>query len=74
MPSIKIAQGESHGLIVRTGAGKTTMFNLIAGSLKPSGCAVLLTMRIDDSRRSSGASASGSGRTFQIPRLFRQMS
>jgi len=72
--SINIAQGEVAGLIGPNGAGKTTLFNLIAGSLKPSGGAVLLNeSRIDDLATHKRLDL-GLGRTFQIPRLFAEMS
>jgi branched-chain amino acid transport system ATP-binding protein len=72
--SLIVRQGEIAGLIGPNGAGKTTLFNLIAGSLKPSeGQVTLNRHRIDDLppyRRL----ALGLGRTFQIPRLFAEMS
>ena len=72
--SLKVGQGEIAGLIGPNGAGKTTMFNLLAGSLKPSeGEVVLNGSRIDD-LAAHHRLALGMGRTFQIPRLFGQMS
>ena len=72
--SIQVAQGEVAGLIGPNGAGKTTLFNLIAGSLHPSAGQVLLRgTRIDDLPAHQRLGL-GLGRTFQIPRLFAQMS
>jgi len=72
--SIRIAQGEVAGLIGPNGAGKTTMFNLIAGSLKPSSGEVLLNDRRIDDLAAHQRLSLGLGRTFQVPRLFGQMS
>jgi branched-chain amino acid transport system ATP-binding protein len=72
--SIRIAQGEVAGLIGPNGAGKTTLFNLIAGSLKPSSGEVLLNDRRIDHLPTHRRLDLGLGRTFQIPRLFGQMS
>ncbi|HVT52432.1 MAG TPA: ABC transporter ATP-binding protein [Dongiaceae bacterium] len=72
--SINIAQGEVAGLIGPNGAGKTTLFNLIAGSLKPSGGEVLLNDRRIDDLATHKRLDLGLGRTFQIPRLFAEMS
>jgi branched-chain amino acid transport system ATP-binding protein len=72
--SLKVGQGEIAGLIGPNGAGKTTMFNLLAGSLKPSGGEVLLNGRRIDDLAAHRRLELGLGRTFQIPRLFGQMS
>ena len=72
--SIRIAQGEVAGLIGPNGAGKTTLFNLIAGTTKPSAGEVLLGNRRIDDMATHRRLDLGLGRTFQIPRLFGQMS
>lgn len=61
------------GLIGPNGAGKTTLFNLIAGSLQPDAGDVTL-----DGARLTGlpvheVARAGVGRTFQIPRPFRDL-
>ena len=72
--SLQVRQGEIAGLIGPNGAGKTTMFNLLAGSLEPSGGEVLLNGRRIDDLAAHRRLEFGLGRTFQIPRLFGQMS
>src|SRR5215470_7710155 len=72
--SLSIRQGEIAGLIGPNGAGKTTMFNLLAGSLKPSAGEVALNGRRIDGLAAHRRLELGLGRTFQIPRLFEQMS
>jgi branched-chain amino acid transport system ATP-binding protein len=72
--SLSIRQGEVAGLIGPNGAGKTTMFNLLAGSLKPSAGEVLLNGSRIDGLAAHRRLELGLGRTFQIPRLFGQMS
>jgi branched-chain amino acid transport system ATP-binding protein len=72
--SLAIGQGEVAGLIGPNGAGKTTLFNLLAGSLKPSAGEVVLNGRRIDDLAAHRRLEFGLGRTFQIPRLFGQMS
>jgi branched-chain amino acid transport system ATP-binding protein len=72
--SITVRQGEIAGLIGPNGAGKTTMFNLLAGSQRPSGGGILLNGRRIDDLAAHRRLELGMGRTFQIPRLFGQMS
>ncbi len=72
--SLQVRQGEIAGLIGPNGAGKTTMFNLLAGSLKPSAGEVVLNGRRIDALAAHRRLELGLGRTFQIPRLFGQMS
>jgi branched-chain amino acid transport system ATP-binding protein len=69
-----LREGEIVALLGPNGAGKTTLFNLIAGSLKPSGGEVLLNDRRIDDLATHRRLDLGLGRTFQIPRLFAEMS
>jgi branched-chain amino acid transport system ATP-binding protein len=68
-----LEKGEIMGLIGPNGSGKTTVFNLIAGDLKPDRG----TIRLDgqDITRASSATVCqmGIGRTFQIPLPFSRL-
>ena len=69
-----VPEGSITGLIGPNGSGKTTVFNLISGTLLPDAG----TVRIggtDISRMPSwGRAHRGLGRTFQSTRLFKEMS
>jgi branched-chain amino acid transport system ATP-binding protein len=72
--SFSVREGEIVGLIGPNGSGKTTTFNLIAGTLAPNAGSV----RFGDSEI-TGLPAHqvcrrGLARTFQIPRPFRKLS
>lgn len=72
--SLKINEGEIHGIIGPNGAGKTTLFNVIngflpadAGSIRFSGSELL-------GLKPHEVCARGIGRTFQVVRPFPRMS
>ena len=72
--SFAVAQGEILGLIGPNGSGKSTTFNCIAGMYQPSAGSVVF-----EGREIGGLSANhvchrGIGRTYQIPRPFRNLS
>jgi branched-chain amino acid transport system ATP-binding protein len=72
-PSFTVEQGRITGLIGPNGSGKTTLFNLIAGTIPPDSGHVFL-----EGQRITGwpphrIAARGLGRTFQISRIFGQM-
>jgi len=71
--SFTINAGEIAGLIGPNGAGKTTMFNLLAGSLQPSRGDILLRGQSLAGLPAYRRLTAGLGRTFQIPRLFADM-
>jgi branched-chain amino acid transport system ATP-binding protein len=71
--SFTINAGEIAGLIGPNGAGKTTMFNLLAGSLQPSRGDILLRGQPLAGLPAYRRLSRGLGRTFQIPRLFAEM-
>jgi ABC-type branched-subunit amino acid transport system ATPase component/ABC-type branched-subunit amino acid transport system permease subunit len=71
--SFAVPQGSITALIGPNGSGKTTAFNLIGGTMTPTAGTVSF-----DGERIDGLSAFrrahlGLGRTFQITRLFREM-
>jgi ABC-type branched-subunit amino acid transport system ATPase component/ABC-type branched-subunit amino acid transport system permease subunit len=71
--SFEVARGSITGLIGPNGSGKTTIFNLVSGMARAdSGRVFLGGTRIDRLVPWERAYL-GMGRTFQITRLFRQM-
>jgi ABC-type branched-subunit amino acid transport system ATPase component len=71
--SIDVARGSMTGVIGPNGSGKSTLFNIIAGTLRPDEGRVAVDGR--DITRASAAEICGFGvaRTFQISRLFSEM-
>ena len=71
--SIDVARGSVTGVIGPNGSGKSTLFNIIAGTLRPDQGRVSVAGR--DITRASAAEICGLGvaRTFQISRLFAEM-
>jgi branched-chain amino acid transport system ATP-binding protein len=71
--SLSVRRGSITGMIGPNGSGKSTFFNIIAGTLQPNGGRVLI-----DGQDVTGASPAeicrrGVGRTFQVSRLFAEM-
>ena len=71
--SLAVRRGSITGVIGPNGSGKSTLFNIIAGTLAPNSGRVLI-----EGQDVTGASAAdicrrGVGRTFQISRLFAEM-
>ena len=71
--SFGIQAGTITGLIGPNGAGKTTLFNCFAGFLKPSSGRILLNGQNIAGLPSHRVFDAGLARTFQIPRLFAEM-
>lgn len=62
------------GLVGANGAGKTTMFNIISGTLSPDRGRIILRDRDITRMSSQDRVRQGIGRTFQDVRLFRELS
>ncbi len=72
-PSFEVARGSITGLIGPNGSGKTTLFNLITGLLRPDRGEIRFDGRRITGLRPHQITRLGIGRTFQITRLFGQM-
>ena len=72
--SFAVQPGELLGLIGPNGAGKSTLFNLIAGVMSPSGGKIALDGTDVTGWKSYDMARAGVGRTFQIPKPYRQLS
>jgi branched-chain amino acid transport system ATP-binding protein len=68
--SLTIAAGERHVLIGPNGAGKTTLFHLISGELKATEGKIVLFGEDVTSLPPNRRAARGIARTFQITKLF----
>ncbi len=68
-----VPAGRIKALIGPNGAGKTTIFNLIAGVLRPTRGEVLFEGRRLPAGRPHAVAARGVARTFQLVRLFGDM-
>jgi ABC-type branched-subunit amino acid transport system ATPase component len=71
--SFRVASGQIKALIGPNGAGKTTIFNVIAGSLPPTRGRMLFDGRPLPVGRPHAVAALGVARTFQLVRLFGEM-
>lgn len=71
--NLSVADGEALGIIGANGAGKSSLFNLVAGVLKPDAGTIVLAGRdiTDDPARQR--CRAGVGRSFQIPRPFESL-
>ena len=72
--SFEVAEGEILGLIGPNGSGKSTIFNLVAGALKPSAGSVRFRGAEIGGRPAYRVAHAGIARTYQIPRPFRKLS
>ncbi len=71
--SFDVNEGEIVGLIGPNGAGKTTLFNCIAGVYNPEGGGIRFQGRDITRHTPEQACAEGIARTFQIVRVFKEM-
>jgi branched-chain amino acid transport system ATP-binding protein len=68
--SLTLPAGTRHAVIGPNGAGKTTLFNVISGELPPTSGVLFLSGADITSLASHQRAARGVARTFQITRLF----
>jgi ABC-type branched-subunit amino acid transport system ATPase component len=71
--SLSITPGKIHGLIGPNGSGKTTLFNCITGLEHPQGGEIRFKGRRIDGLKPHQVARRGIGRTFQIIRVFPQL-
>ena len=71
--SMRIEEGEIHGLIGPNGSGKTTTFNVVSGYYKPSGGRIIFRKKDITGQPAYKITATGFARTFQNLRLFKSM-
>jgi ABC-type branched-subunit amino acid transport system ATPase component len=71
--SIDVIRGSMTGVIGPNGSGKSTLFNIIAGTLRPDHGRVLVDGRDTTLLPAAEICGLGIGRTFQISRLFAEM-
>jgi neutral amino acid transport system ATP-binding protein len=71
--SIEVRQGQIHGIIGPNGAGKTTLFNVINGIYTAGAGRILFKSRDITNRKLSKIAGAGLGRTFQVARVFNEM-
>ena len=68
--SFSLGEGEILGVVGPNGSGKTTLINLISGVLKPSSGNIIFRGKDITNLSPNKRAKLGIGRTFQITRLF----
>jgi branched-chain amino acid transport system ATP-binding protein len=71
--SLEVAKGSITGVIGPNGSGKSTLFNIVAGTLRADAGRVLLNGRDISRATPAEICRRGVGRTFQISRLFSEL-
>ena len=71
--SLQIGKGEIRGLIGPNGSGKTTLVNVITGIYEPDQGNIFYAGKRVDGLRPDSIAALGIMRTFQVARVFRDM-
>ncbi len=71
--SLRVEEGNVHGVIGPNGAGKTTMFNVINGVYGPEKGSVRFKGREITGLKPNHVASLGIGRTFQVARVFNEM-
>ena len=72
--NLTIEEGKIYGLIGPNGAGKTTLFNIISGFYKPESGEIFFAGENVTPLSSDQLCHRGLVRTFQIPKMFSEMS
>jgi branched-chain amino acid transport system ATP-binding protein len=72
--SFTIGEGEIVGLVGPNGSGKTTMFNMITGFLRPNSGQIIFNGKNITGAKPHKICRLGIGRTFQIVKPFKDMS
>jgi branched-chain amino acid transport system ATP-binding protein len=72
--NIVVEEGKIYGLIGPNGAGKTTLFNIASGFYKPDVGEIFFAGERVTDLESHERCARGLARTFQIPKMFPEMS
>jgi len=72
--TLTIESGQIFGVIGPNGSGKSTLFNIISGLLKPSTGRVLFEDKPITGLKPYELARLGIGRTFQLPRVFGELS
>jgi branched-chain amino acid transport system ATP-binding protein len=68
-----VESGSRTGIIGPNGAGKTTTFSMIAGEHQPTAGSIILNGERIDKLKSSAICKKGVARTFQVVRVFREL-
>lgn len=71
--NLDVAKGEALGIIGANGAGKSSLFNLITGVIRPDAGRVILGDTDVTSTPARERCIAGIGRSFQIPRPFESL-
>jgi ABC-type branched-subunit amino acid transport system ATPase component len=71
--SLTLEAGHIYGLIGPNGSGKTTLFNCVTGLERPDGGRVIFRRERIDHLRPSAIARRGIGRTFQVIRVFPEL-
>lgn len=72
--SMSVSKGSLSAIIGPNGCGKSTLFNLICGALKPDQGRILLEDRCLSDLTATEIARQGVGRKFQIPSIFPELS
>ena len=72
--TVSVRRGSITALIGPNGSGKTSLFNVVDGTYRPTSGDVLLQGRSVSGLDRTGRAFAGIGRTYQLPRLFSSLS